>query len=61
MWADTILIVFISVCTALLGEGKKQQYIHKCIYKNFVSFIYLFQYIYFICTFFFRFNVVNGI
>lgn len=52
MWADTILIVFISVCTALLGEGKKQQYIHKCIYKNFVSFIYLFQYIYFICTFF---------
>lgn len=22
MWADTILIVGISVCTALLGEGK---------------------------------------
>lgn len=22
MWADTILIVFISICTALLGEGK---------------------------------------
>lgn len=21
MWADTLLIVFISVCTALLGEG----------------------------------------
>lgn len=21
MWADTILIVFISICTALLGEG----------------------------------------
>lgn len=21
MWADSILIVFISVCTALLGEG----------------------------------------
>lgn len=23
MWADTILIVFISICTALLGEGKE--------------------------------------
>lgn len=22
MWADTILILFISICTALLGEGK---------------------------------------
>lgn len=21
MWADTLLIVFISICTALLGEG----------------------------------------
>lgn len=21
MWADTLLIVFISLCTALLGEG----------------------------------------
>lgn len=24
MWADTILIVFISVCTALLGEGTER-------------------------------------
>ena len=22
MWADTLLILFISVCTALLGEGE---------------------------------------
>lgn len=29
MWADTILILFISICTALLGEGKSI----KCIDK----------------------------
>jgi len=24
MWADTLLILFISICTALLGEGELQ-------------------------------------
>lgn len=24
MWADTILILFISICTALLGEGNNR-------------------------------------
>lgn len=23
MWSDSLLIVFISICTAFLGEGKK--------------------------------------
>lgn len=31
MWADTILILFISICTALLGEGK--------VARNFGGFI----------------------
>ena len=26
MWADTILIVVISICTALLGEGKYRNF-----------------------------------
>lgn len=33
MWADTFLIVFISICTAFLGEGMKytRQLHEQCI------------------------------
>lgn len=29
MWSDTLLIVFISICTALLGEGMSDFKIYK--------------------------------
>lgn len=59
MWADTILIVFISICTALLGEGKKV--------LLFIVFLGLRLFSYFQITIFtyieivYRFNMVNGL
>lgn len=67
MWADTILIVFISICTALLDKGKKhkKQYFHKCIYKlkkkqNNLFNLFICSNI-FILYILFRFDMVNGV
>lgn len=59
MFADTILIVFISVCTALLAEGELNDRVARtdlsgpldvCLIQPFISFSLLTQYSLYIAT-----------
>lgn len=63
MWADTILILFISICTALLGEGKSINALINLLeeVKEFTPIQHVFTLSLQCTNALFRFDMVDGI